>query len=101
MGQESFDISDKHRTLVGDRLILFEFMKLHAFKPLQQYVDEYKRLAATAKTVLGQNVNLLFAEGVHGTLMNEFPLEAACASCWRTKNEMLVWYQPDMYQHKL
>jgi len=99
--QESFDLHDTHRNLSGDRLILFEFMRLHAFKPLQQYVDNYKRLAQSAKVALGQNVNLLFAEGVSGILMNEFPLEAVCASCWRSKNEMMVWYQSDLYQHEL
>lgn len=98
--QESFDIRDTHRTLVGERLILFEFLKLEAFKAPQQYVDDYKRFAQT-KADGSRDVNLLFAEGISKVLMNEFPLGAACASLWRSQADMQTWYESDVYQEQL
>merc|ERR1719401_806048 len=99
--QESCDFTDRQRAAFGDRIMLLELIKMESFKPMQQYVDSYKRFAEAAGTDLGQKCNLYFAEGVSGVLMNEFPLEAACASSWRSKAEVNVWYDSEMYQNLL
>merc|ERR1712031_12026 len=43
----------------------------------------------------------LFAEGINGVLMNEFPLDAAIASFWRIKSDAQFFYDSDSYQRQL
>lgn len=95
--QKSIDVSERNRYSFPERLILFEFMKIEAFKPMQQYVDNYKRFTENLK----MSNNLLFAEGVSGVLMNEFTLDAACASSWKMKTDAHYWYETELYQKHL
>lgn len=100
--QEGIDVSERNRMAVGDKFALFEFMKLKAFKPLQLYVDTYKKVAETARQDTGCHCNLVFAESIHGVLMNEYPLEAACCSLWRSRSDLrLYWYESEKYQKDL
>eukprot|EP00425_Heterocapsa_triquetra_P030804 CAMPEP_0195116494 /NCGR_PEP_ID=MMETSP0448-20130528/112060_1 /TAXON_ID=66468 /ORGANISM="Heterocapsa triquestra, Strain CCMP 448" /LENGTH=263 /DNA_ID=CAMNT_0040153657 /DNA_START=25 /DNA_END=816 /DNA_ORIENTATION=- len=99
--QQSFDSADRQKMNFGDRIMLFEFVKLLAFKPMQNYVDAYKRASETAVNDIGAECNLFFAESISGVLMNEFPLEAACASSWRGKAEARLWCDADKYQDEL
>jgi len=85
----------------GDRYVLLEFFKMLKYQPVQQYVDNYKRFASAALKTIGLNCNLLFAETTSGVLMNEFPLEAACASTWRSHTESQVWLESKDYQQVL
>lgn len=81
----------------GDRYVLFEFLKMLKFAPVQHYVDEYKRFAASCQKDLGVRCNLLLSEGIGGVLMNEFPLDAVCASTWRSNTESNIWLESDNY----
>jgi len=99
--QQGTDVKDQQRLSFGDRMMLFELLKMQKFKPIQQYVDDYKRFAETAAKDIGMNCHLLFAEGLSSVLMNEFPLDAACASSWRSKEEAHVWYDSDHYHMSL
>jgi uncharacterized protein (DUF1330 family) len=100
--QESFDVLEHNRIAFGDKLILFEFVQMLAFKPVQQYVDTYKRVAHDMrKSTDFLDCNLLFSEAVCGCLMNEFPLDAACASTWRMKTDANIWYDSEPYQQIL
>ncbi|CAE7503282.1 unnamed protein product [Symbiodinium natans] len=91
----------KKRAAMGDKLMLLEIAKIDSFKPIQRYVDMYKRLAAKAHKDIGTACNLLFAEGISGVLLNEFPVQAICASCWRTRSDLLSWYEAPNYQQDL
>merc|ERR1712187_788428 len=74
---------------------------MQAFKPVQHYVDSYKRYSERALQEIGIDCNLLFAEGVNVTLMSEFPLEAACASAWRMRQDSNFWYDAEICQKQL
>mmetsp|Transcript_66805 Transcript_66805/g.134148 ORF Transcript_66805/g.134148 Transcript_66805/m.134148 type:complete len:114 (+) Transcript_66805:64-405(+) len=64
---------------------------------MQDYVDRYKKTIELNK----MKKNLLFAEGVSGVLMNEYPLDSACATSWRSKMEVMNWYDDGRYQQEL
>eukprot|EP00440_Ansanella_granifera_P041836 gb/GFBE01045359.1/.p1 GENE.gb/GFBE01045359.1/~~gb/GFBE01045359.1/.p1 ORF type:complete len:265 (+),score=59.22 gb/GFBE01045359.1/:1-795(+) len=98
---EAFDLESKQRMSFGDKLMLIEFIKLDAFRPMQHYVDSYKRFAAQAQKDIGTPCNLLFAEGISSVLMSEFPVEACCASSWRTRSDVISWYEANNYQKEL
>ncbi|CAJ1401096.1 unnamed protein product [Effrenium voratum] len=72
---EAFQGSKK-RVAMGDKLMLLEIAKAEAFQPMQRYVDTYKGMAVKAPKDIGAVCNLLFAEGISGVLMNEFPVQA-------------------------
>ncbi|CAL1173584.1 unnamed protein product [Cladocopium goreaui] len=74
---------------------------MDSFKPMQRYVDSYKSKAIKAPKDIGAMCNLLFAEGISGVLINEFPVQVACASCWRTRSDLLSWYEAPGYQKEL
>merc|ERR1712224_899036 len=97
--QESFDILEHNRLAFGDKLVLFEFVQMLAFRPVQQYVDTYKRIAHEVKQSNDVPIDckLLFAEAVSGVLMNEFPLDAACASTWRNPAGAALWREMEEY----
>jgi len=99
--QACFDVNSQTKVAFGERLILMEFMSMQAFKPTQQYVDAYRLFSEKAITEIGMDCNLIFAESVGGVLMNEFPLDAVCASSWRLKSDAHFFYDSDIYQHKL
>lgn len=101
--QRAYDVRDRSRVGVAfdDKFILIEFIKMQAFKPVQHYVDSYKRLSERPGVELGISCNVLFAEGVSVILMNEFPLEAACASTWQIKADAMLWYDAEIYQKHL
>jgi len=99
--QQSYDISDHSKVAFGERLVLMEFINMQCFKPVQQYVDNYRLFAERSLTEIGMDCNLLFAEGVSGVLMNEFPLDAALASFWRMKSDAQFFYDSDSYQRHL
>merc|ERR1712048_873211 len=58
-------------------------------------------LSETAREDIGVECNLLFAESISGVLMNEFPLDAVCASSWRMKSDAQFFYDSDAYQRQL
>mmetsp|Transcript_43478 Transcript_43478/g.101557 ORF Transcript_43478/g.101557 Transcript_43478/m.101557 type:complete len:264 (+) Transcript_43478:108-899(+) len=91
----------KQRAAMGDKLMLLEISKVEAFRPMQRYVDMYKHLAIKAHKDIGTVCNLLFAEGISGVLMNDFPVQAVCASCWRTRSDVISWYEAPNYQQDL
>eukprot|EP00415_Alexandrium_ostenfeldii_P001394 UN1394 len=93
----SIDVDDRSRFTIGDRFIMLELMKSEAFKPMQDYVDSYQRVTER----FNYTKNLLFAEGVSGVLMNEYPLDSACSSGWRSKADARNWYDTDRYQREL
>jgi len=99
--QQAYDVADRNKITFGDKFILLELIKMQAFKPVQHYVDCYKRYSEKASHEIGVECNLLFAEGVSGTLMSEFPLEAVCASAWRVRQDAHFWYDSDLYQKQL
>jgi len=99
--QQSYDVSDHSKVAFGERLVLMEFINMMSFKPVQQYVDNYRLFADRSLTEIGMDCNLLFAEGVSGVLMNEFPLDAAIASFWRMKSDAQFFYDSDSYQRQL
>lgn len=96
----SFEGTKKRATL-GDKLLLLEIVQMDSFKPMQRYVDSYKSKAIKAPKDIGAMCNLLFAEGISGVLINEFPVQVACASCWRTRSDLLSWYEAPGYQKEL
>lgn len=101
--QPSYDIADKNHNKVafGERLVLMEFINMQSFKPVQQYVDNYRLFAEKCLTEIGMDCNLVFSEGVSGVLMNEFPLDATVASLWRMKSDAQFFYDSDTYQRTL
>jgi hypothetical protein len=100
--QESFDVLEHNRLAFGDKMVLFEFVQMLAFKPVQQYVDTYKKVAHEIRLSMDvMDCNLLFAEAICGVLMNEFPLDAACASTWRNRSDASGWYELEAYQENL
>lgn len=99
--QKAFDITDHNQMYYGEKFILFEFMKMLSFKPTQQYVEEYKRLASMARQQIGIDCNLLLAEAVSNVFIDEFSLEAACASSWRAKSDAMTWCDSEIYQQRL
>mmetsp|Transcript_25734 Transcript_25734/g.58564 ORF Transcript_25734/g.58564 Transcript_25734/m.58564 type:complete len:269 (-) Transcript_25734:70-876(-) len=99
--QKSTDLLERNRFHFGDRILFFEFMKTLSFRPLQQYVDDYKRAAETAKQTVGKDCSLLFAESVSTIFFNEFPLDMVCASSWRMKPDAHQWYDATLYQEHL
>jgi len=98
---EAYDVNGKTKLSFGDKLMLLEFLKLESFKPMQRYVDQYKRFSTTAQKDAGVQCNLTFAEGISGVLMNEFPVEAVCGSTWRTRSDLISWYESPNYQKVL
>lgn len=101
--QQSYEVSDQslNKVAFGERLVLVEFINMQSFKPVQQYVDNYRLFAERSLNEIGMDCNLLFAEGVSGVLMNEFPLDASIASLWRMKSDALFFYDSDQYQRHL
>lgn len=99
--RQSYDVTDDRKAAFGERLALLEFMNMQSFKPVQQYVDNYRLFAERSLTELGMDCNLFFADGVSGVLMNEFPLDAVCGSSWRMKTDAQFFYDSDSYQRQL
>lgn len=99
--QQSYDVSDHAKVAFGERLVLMEFINMRSFKPVQQYVDNYRLFADRSLTEIGMDCNLCFAESVSGVLMNEFPLDATLASFWRMKSDAQFFYDSDSYQRHL
>eukprot|EP00928_Gymnodinium_smaydae_P073814 TRINITY_DN56948_c0_g1_i1.p1 TRINITY_DN56948_c0_g1~~TRINITY_DN56948_c0_g1_i1.p1 ORF type:complete len:275 (-),score=48.93 TRINITY_DN56948_c0_g1_i1:287-1111(-) len=99
--QTARDVTETTSLYCSDRFILLELLKMHAFKPVQHYVDCYKRFAERSMQEVGVECNLLFAEGVRAVLMDEFSLEAACASAWPMRQDMNVFYDSNVYQQEL
>jgi len=99
--QRSVDLLERNRFHFGDRILFFEFVSNLAFRPIQQYVDDYKRFSENASRDAGVDCRLLFAESTSSVLMNEFPLDAVCASSWRMKSDAHAWYDTDLYQEHL
>lgn len=102
---DTFDISDSQKMAFGDKFVFFEFIKMLSFKPVQTYVDAYKRecleFRAAGGDAILDHINLLCAEAVSNVLMNEFPLDAVCASSWRMRASPGLWYDTEVYQNKL
>lgn len=99
--QRSYDVSDHSKVAFGERLVMMEFINMQSFKPVQQYVDNYRLFAERSLLEIGIDCNLLFSEGVTGVLMNEFPLDACIASFWRMKSDAQVFYDSETYQRQL
>lgn len=99
--QKSYDMSDHSKVSFGERLVLMEFINMQSFKPVQQYVDNYRMFAERSLQEIGMDCNLFFAEGVGGVLMNEFPLDAAVASFWRMRSDAQFFYDSESYQRQL
>lgn len=99
--QKAFDVNDRSKVATREKFVLLEFMKMQAFKPVQHYVDCYKRYAERALQEIGIDCNLLYAEGIAVTLMNEFPLDAMCVTTWRMRQDANFWYEADIYQKQL
>jgi len=99
--QKAFDIKDRNKITFGEKFVLFEFIRIQAFRPLQQYVDNYKRYSERAVQECGVDCNLIFSDCISGVFANEFLLEAACASTWRMKNDAHMWYESEVYQGHL
>lgn len=99
--QKGYDIKETERAAFDDKFILLEFMQMQKFKPVQHYVDCYKRYAERAVYEIGIAANLLFAEGVTVVLMNEFPLDACCATSWQHVGDASFWYDAEIYQKQL
>jgi len=96
------DFTDRQRMTFGNKTLFVELLQMQSFKPMQQYVDDYKRFAGVGSTdVAKAKVHLLFAEGASGVLMNEYPLDLACASTWKNKLEAQGWYDSGTYQNSL
>jgi hypothetical protein len=99
--QQAYDVSDRNKIHYGEKFVFVEFIKMQAFKPVQHYVDCYKRYAERALQEIGIDCSLLFAEGVSVMLMSEFPLEAICASTWRMRMDVNFWCDAEIYQKQL
>mmetsp|Transcript_31828 Transcript_31828/g.56180 ORF Transcript_31828/g.56180 Transcript_31828/m.56180 type:complete len:271 (+) Transcript_31828:98-910(+) len=99
--QSSYDVIDEKRVAFGERLVLLELINMEAFKPVQQYVDNYRLFSERALTEIGMDCNLFFAEAISGVLMNEYPLDACCASSWRMRSDAQFWYDSDYYTTQL
>jgi uncharacterized protein (DUF1330 family) len=99
--QRSYDVSDHNKVAFGERLVFMEFINMQSFKPVQQYVDNYRIYAERTMQEIGIECNLLFSEGVSGVLMNEFPLDACVASFWRMKSDAQFFYDSESYQRQL
>lgn len=97
----AFDIQDREKFQFGEKFLIIEFIAMLSFKPVQRYVDNYKRYSHRAINEAGVDCNTIFAEGVSGMLMNEFPLDACVASPWRLKTDAHYWYESDIYQKML
>lgn len=98
---QGWDVLDRNKSVYGEKFIFLEFIKMEAFKPVQHYVDCYKRYSERALQEIGIECSLLFADSVTTVLMNEFPVEAICASCWRMRMDCNFWYDAEMYQREL
>eukprot|EP00927_Polykrikos_kofoidii_P067203 TRINITY_DN62716_c0_g1_i1.p1 TRINITY_DN62716_c0_g1~~TRINITY_DN62716_c0_g1_i1.p1 ORF type:complete len:276 (-),score=53.92 TRINITY_DN62716_c0_g1_i1:122-949(-) len=99
--QPGYDVQDRSLLFSGEKFVLLEFMKLDAFKPVQHYVDCYKRCAERSNQEVGIECNLLYAESVSATFMGEFPLDAVCASTWRMRSDAHYFYDSNAYQETL
>jgi len=97
----SYDISDHSKVAFGERLVFMEFINMQSFKPVQQFVDNYRLFAERTLSEIGMACNLVFSEGVSGVLMNEFPLDACVASFWRMKSDAQFFYDSETYQKQL
>lgn len=98
---QAVDIFDPKRSAFGDKFVLLELCKMQAFRPMQRFADDYKRLSEGPCQDVGVDMNLVFSETVTGVLLGEFPLEAIVASSWRMKTDALFWYDSDLYQRQL
>lgn len=99
--QQSFDVENHASVAFGERLVFMEFLSMNCFKPVQQYVDNYRLFAERSLTEIGMDCNLMFAESIDGVLMNEFPLDAVICSSWRMKSDALFFYDSESYQTQL
>lgn len=90
-----WDIDDYTKMAFGDRFVMFEFLKMVNFKPVQQYVDNYRRYAEATKC------HSLFSDGVKNMLINEFPLDAVCGTSWRQKLDAKLWHHSDTFQNQM
>jgi hypothetical protein len=97
----SFDILDRERFQFGEKFILLEPLQMTSFRPVQSFVDDYKRLAKRSMTDAGVDVHTIMAEGVKSMLMNEFPLDAVIATTWRLRDDAVWWYESDLYRKEL
>jgi len=99
----SFEDSNPERAQAcyGDRILLLELMKMYAFKPVQSYVDNYKKCAEQAPNEIGIRCNLMVSEGITDTFMSEFPLDALCISGWRSKADAGEWCDSPAYTNQL
>lgn len=99
--REAYDVMDHNKLAFGEKLVMMEFVSMHSFRPMQQYVDNYKRFSENSYQECGINCNLLFAESLSGTLMSEFSVDFVCATAWRMKSEAQKWYDSALYQRTL
>jgi uncharacterized protein (DUF1330 family) len=99
--QAAFDILDQEKFQFGEKFMLVEFMNMQAFKPVQQYVDNFKRVSKRAVSEVGVSCNPIVAEGVRNMLMNEFPLDYVVATTWRLRSDAKYWYDSELYQKSL
>lgn len=89
---EATDITDAGRIAFGDKYVLFEFHKMTCFKPVQQYCDNFRRYCEATR------VQPIFSDSVKNTLVNEFPLDAVCATTWKQLLEAKLWRFSDIFQ---
>jgi len=97
----AFDVLSEERLSFGEKFLLLEVISMESFGPTQRYLDLYKRFSEKAILEIGMDCNLLFAESVQGILMNEFPVDALCASAWRLKTDPKLWYESASYTQQL
>eukprot|EP00933_Yihiella_yeosuensis_P038416 TRINITY_DN3234_c0_g5_i1.p1 TRINITY_DN3234_c0_g5~~TRINITY_DN3234_c0_g5_i1.p1 ORF type:complete len:284 (-),score=50.48 TRINITY_DN3234_c0_g5_i1:226-1077(-) len=98
---KAVDPFSKQTGVFGDKHMYFELMKQQSFQPMQYYCDNYKRLIYQGMKEMGVVSTICFAEGVGGVLMSDFPIEAACASAWKTKADIHGWFESNIYQKNL
>jgi len=89
---EATDITDAGRIAFGDKYVLFEFHKMICFRPVQQYCDNFRRYCEVTR------VQPIFSDSVKNTLVNEFPLDAVCATSWKQLLEAKLWRFSDIFQ---
>jgi hypothetical protein len=86
------DITDAGRIAFGDKYVLFEFHKMLCFKPVQQYCDNFRRYCEVTR------VQPILSDSVKNTLVNEFPLDAVCATAWKQTLEAKLWRDSDIFK---
>lgn len=97
--QKGVDVGANAAFNFGEKLMLFEFMIMHSFPPIQRYIDGYKRSSACKDA--GVDVRMILADGVYNTYMKEIQLDAVCASSWRMKSDVTFFYESEKYQKQL